>query len=443
MTDHFRPLRNLAWAMAAGLLVIHYYSFCYGAFADWHCTHPIADRLTLNFSRLGPLHHKASSKAIALFFLAITLVGQSSYPKLSTRRRLLQQGLAGLTLYFGADLLLQIEAQLTTLATMYVVATLLGLYLLYRVLRTLAGILHTRLSTDIFNTYNESFPQMEQAVKTPQSIHLPAQYRFRGQMRNSIVSLPDIYRGTIVMGVPGSGKTRHIFRPMIQQSLAHSMALFIYDLKYDDLTRLTYNGLLKAIVNYPPTTRFYNFNFDDLSRSHRFNVLDTTSLADISDATEAARTILFGTNKTWTSQQGEFFIESAINFFTACIWFLRRYENGRYCTLPHLIELIQTDYEMLFSILASYSEIESRIRSFIKAFEYGTMEQLQGQIDSARIPLSSLSSPRIYYLLSASDFTAEINDPAAPKIICASPTHRNNSSTAPSSACSSTGSSKP
>jgi hypothetical protein len=115
---------------------------------------------------------------------------------------------------------------------------------------------------------------------------------------------------------------------------------------------------------------------------------------DMSDAMECARTLYYGINRRAAKLQGEFFVESAVDFFAACIWFLRQYEDGRYCTLPHLIELI-TD-----------------------ALQHNVMDQLQGQLDSARISLFSLVSPKLYYLLSGSDFSLDINNPAAPKIVC-------------------------
>ncbi|MFX9081406.1 conjugal transfer protein TraG, partial [Acinetobacter baumannii] len=69
---------------------------------------------------------------------------------------------------------------------------------------------------------------------------------------------------------------------------------------------------------------------------------------DITDATESARTILLGLNREWINKQGDFFVESPINFVTAIIWFLRKYADGKYCTLPHVIELMQAEYDELF-----------------------------------------------------------------------------------------------
>ena len=134
--------------------------------------------------------------------------------------------------------------------------------------------------------------------------------------------------------------------------------MFVYDFKFDDLSLITYNHLLKHSGKYKKEPSFYLINFDDLSRSHRCNPLDKENMLDITDAAEAARTILMGLNREWIKRQGDFFVESPINFLTAIIWFLRKYQNGEFCTLTHVIELMQVEYDKLFSILRSEKEIE-------------------------------------------------------------------------------------
>jgi type IV secretory pathway TraG/TraD family ATPase VirD4 len=138
---------------------------------------------------------------------------------------------------------------------------------------------------------------------------------------------------------------------------------------------------------------------------------------DITDAAEAARIILLGLNRSWLKKQGDFFVESPINFLTALIWFLKKYENGVYCTLPHVIELMQTDIEKLFTVLRTEPEIEAYINPFISAFQTNSMEQLEGQLDAGKISMAKLSSPNLYYSLSGNDFSLDINNPAAPKIV--------------------------
>ena len=194
--------------------------------------------------------------------------------------------------------------------------------------------------------------------------------------------------------------------------------MFVYDFKFDDLTKIAYNHYLKNKSNYNIPPKFYVINFDDLNRSHRCNPLDVSTMTDITDAAESSRTIMLGLNHEWIKKSGDFFVESPINFVTALIWFLCKYKKGEYCTLPHVIELAQVEYDKLFSILRAEPQIEVLINPFVTAFLNEAREQLEGQIASAKISLSRLSSEKLYYILSGNDFTLDINNPADPKIVC-------------------------
>nr|MBB6152720.1 type IV secretory pathway TraG/TraD family ATPase VirD4 [Mucilaginibacter sp. SP1R1] len=141
-------------------------------------------------------------------------------------------------------------------------------------------------------------------------------------------------------------------------------------------------------------------------------------MLDITDAVESARTILLGLNREWIKKQGDFFVESPINFLTAIIWYLRKYKNGEFCTLPHVIELMQIEYDKLFTILRTQKEIDVLINPFVSAYMRDAVEQLEGQIASAKITMARISSPQLYYVLSGNDFTLDINNPDEPKIVC-------------------------
>ncbi|MDN5289051.1 MAG: Type secretory system Conjugative transfer [Mucilaginibacter sp.] len=141
-------------------------------------------------------------------------------------------------------------------------------------------------------------------------------------------------------------------------------------------------------------------------------------MLDITDAVESARTILLGLNREWIKRQGDFFVESPINFLTAIIWYLRKYKDGEFCTLPHVIELMQVEYDELFTILRTQKEIDALINPFVSAYLRDAVEQLEGQIASAKITMARISSPALYYVLSGNDFTLDINNPEAPKIVC-------------------------
>ena len=194
--------------------------------------------------------------------------------------------------------------------------------------------------------------------------------------------------------------------------------------KFDDLSKIVYNTWLIHKDKYPVPPQFYVINFDDLSRSHRCNPLDHETMTDITDAAESARTILMGLNREWIKKQGDFFVESPINFLTAIIWYLRKYNDGAFCTLPHVIELMQVDYDSLFTALRTEKEIEVLINPFVNAYINDVMEQLEGQIASAKIAMARLSSPQLYYVLSGNDFKFDIKPPTNQKLFAWETIHR-------------------
>jgi DNA-binding transcriptional regulator YbjK len=123
-------------------------------------------------------------------------------------------------------------------------------------------------------------------------------------------------------------------------------------------------------------------------------------------------------NKTWIQKQGDFFVESPIILLAAIIWYLRIYKGGQYCTFPHAIEFLNRKYEDIFPILTSYPQLENYLSPFMDAWEGGAADQLQGQIASAKIPLSRMISPQLYWVMTGNDFTLDINNPKEPKILC-------------------------
>jgi len=407
----------MAWAISIALLGLHLYFYCYQAFILWNLHGRIADHILANAVRSGLFHHRPTSKIFALASMAFAMIGARPSPRVKGKKTIIVHLVVGLVLYFGSDLVLWSDGELTVIASLYIGVTLAGFIWLSAVANLIAGQLQWRTHREIFNRYNESFPQEERLLSNQYSVNLRAKYTFRNQTRISYVN-PAVFRGVLVAGQSGSGKSFYIFRQFLEQQLQKNYCAFVYDFKFDDLTRLTWN-LLKAADKTATVKRaFYLINFDDLSRTNRCNPLDPASMQDLSDATESSRTILLALNREWIHKQGDFFIESAIAFVAANIWFLRKYEDGKYCTLPHLIELIQSDYNKLFSVLRSIREIETLINPFVSAFLSNSMDQLEGQVASARISMSALSSPQLYYVLSGNEFTLDINNPQAPKVVC-------------------------
>lgn len=401
------------------ILAIHFYLCCYMAFKQWGWTAEITDRIIANISRTGLFNSIMAPKLASLLCLVISLVGVKGKKDENIHiRPIVAYLLTGLLLYFISVLCFYLHTQAVIIATLYIGITVTG----YMLILTGGGLLSRRikdsLSTDIFNTDNETFPQEERLLENEYSFNLPTIYNLKGKIRNGWINCVNPFRSVLVAGSGGAGKTYFVIRHILDQQIKKAYTLFLYDFKFDDLTKMAYNKLLRYQQNYKVKPAFYIINFDDLNRTHRCNPLDPSSMEDITDATEASRTIMMGLNRDWLQKQGDFFVESPINFLTALIWFLRKYENGRYCTLPHVIELMQADYDPLFAVLQQEEEIKVLINPFISALQNKAKEQLEGQIASAKIGLARLSSPQLYYVLTGNDFTLDINNPQEPKIVC-------------------------
>lgn len=279
-------------------------------------------------------------------------------------------------------------------------------------------LLKNQLMDDVFNDENESFMQETRLIANEYSVNLPTRFYYKKRWHNGWINVVSPQRGCIVLGCPGSGKSYCVINQFIKQQIEKGYALYCYDFKFPDLSLIAYNQLLKNRDKYARPVGFYVINFDDPRHSHRCNPLNPAFLSDIADAYESAYVIMLNLNKSWIQKQGDFFVESPIILLAALIWYLKIYENGRYCTFPHAIELLNKPYSNLFTILTSYRELENYLSPFMDAWKGGAMEQLQGQIASAKIPLSRLISPALYWIMTGDDFTLDINNPDAPKVLC-------------------------
>jgi hypothetical protein len=414
-----RKITDMTRLISITILVLHFYILCYQAFATWHWTAAITDRIIGNIAKTGLFVNWWRPKLAALLALLISLLGtKGKKDEKINWRSITAYLLTGLLIYSISILAFYLPVALNIIAITYMALTGIGYLLILTGGAHLSRLLREKLSGDVFNDENETFPQEERQLENEYSVNLPAKYQLKGKARNSWINIISPFRGLLVAGTPGAGKSYFVIRHIIDQHIKKGFSIFIYDFKFDDLTKIAYNKLRQYKGNYKVMPAFYVINFDDLDRTHRCNPLDPDSMMDITDAAEASRTIMLGLNREWIRKQGDFFVESPVNFLTAIIWYLRRYEDGKYCTLPHVIELMQTDYEKLFAILVKEPEIGALINPFISAYNQGAKNQLEGQVASAKIGLARLSSPQLYYVLSGNDFTLDVNNPDKPKIIC-------------------------
>lgn len=414
-----RKVLDLSRWISIVLLLIHFYFICYGAFQAWGLTADLSDRLLANIARTGLFHRFWICKTFSLVFLVLSMLGA---------RRRKDEGLdytnglmsifTGVAIYFGSAFVLTRNGDDRNLAGIYMGTCFAGWILILTGGMRLSRVIARRLRRGFFRKVQEGFAQEERLIKTDFSINLKAEYRLDGATRKSFINIINGRRGVLVIGSPGSGKSWFIIEPAMQQLIERGFAMLVLDFKYDTLTKHAYQLFCKYRRNYPDTAQFYSINFSDLSRSHRCNLIDPSSLGEVSDAIGVSRTIMLSINNTWANKQGDFFVESPINFLAALIWFLKKYKNGLYCTLPHAIELAQTPYEKLFPILQAECDVETLINAFVQAYHNKTFEMLDGQVSSMKIPLGRLASPDIYYILTGNDLSLAINDPVHPKVLC-------------------------
>ncbi|WP_268225325.1 conjugal transfer protein MobC [Sinomicrobium oceani] len=413
-----RKILDMTRLISITILCVHFYYYCYTAFQQWGLTSSFSDRLLTNIYHSGIFTHFNTSKLFALGFLVISLLGAKGRKNEKLRYKTgFSYILIGLGTYFLSHLMLRLDMEVTTVTLVYMGITSIGYLLILSGGTLLSRIIKTKFNNqDIFNKENETFPQEERLLENEYSINLPAQYKLKDKIRKSWINIINPFRGLMVLGTPGSGKSYFVIRHVITQHIQKGFSMFVYDFKYDDLSKIAYNTWLKYKDRYKVPPKFYVINFDEIM--HRCNPLEPSTMLDITDAAESARTILLGLNREWIRKQGDFFVESPINFLTAIIWYLRKYQDGEFCTLPHVIELMQADYDELFTLLRTEKEIEVLINPFVNAYLNNVMEQLEGQMASAKIAMARLSSPQLYYVLSGNDFTLDINNPEEPKIVC-------------------------
>ena len=402
------------------LVVIHIYWYCYEAIQLWGINIGVVDRMLMNFQRTAGLFGSIIyTKIFALVLLALSCLGTTGVKEEKiTWKKIWTVLTVGFILFFLNWWILALPLPIEANTALYIATVAAGYICLLMGGLWMSRLLKYNLMEDVFNNENESFMQETRLLTNGYSVNLPTRFYYKKKWNKGWVNVVNPFRATIVLGTPGSGKSYAVVNNFIKQQIEKGYSMYVYDFKFPDLSMIAYNHLMNNLDGYKVKPKFYVINFDDPRRSHRCNPIHPDFMTDISDAYESAYTIMLNLNKTWVQKQGDFFVESPIVLFAAIIWYLRIYQNGKYCTFPHAIELLNRKYEDVFPILTSYPELENYLSPFMDAWQGGAMEQLAGQIASAKIPLSRMISPQLYWVMSDSEFTLDINNPEEPKILC-------------------------
>ena len=400
-------------------LLVNCYWFCYEAFHVWGFTLDIIDKILMNFQRTTGLFSSILwTKLFCVVFLALSCLGTKgvkeekiTWPKIWTVL------FSGFVFFFLNWWLLALPIGKVGAASLYIFTLSVGYICLLMGGVWMSRLLKNNLMDDVFNTENESFMQETRLMENEYSVNLPTRFYYKKKWNNGWINVVNPFRASMVLGTPGSGKSYAIVNNYIKQQIEKGFTMYIYDYKFPDLSEIAYNHLLHHLNAYKVKPQFYVINFDDPRKSHRCNPINPAFMTDISDAYESAYTIMLNLNRSWIQKQGDFFVESPIILLAAIIWFLKIYENGKYCTFPHAIEFLNRPYAQIFSILTSYDELANYLSPFMDAWEGGAQDQLQGQIASAKIPLSRMISPALYWVMTGDDFSLDINNPNEPKVL--------------------------
>ena len=419
-------LRALAKIMEFGravsifLLVVHVYVYCYPSITSWNLNLEVIDRIIMNFNNTtGIFNCVLWSKLAAILLLAVSCLGTKGVKgEKITRHKIYTALFAGCILFFLNWWILDLSLPHTAVTTLYVFTLVSGYLCLLMAGLWMSRLYRHNLMEDVFNLENESFQQETRLMENEYSVNLPTKFQYQGRLNDGWINVVNPFRATIVLGTPGSGKSYAVVNNYIRQMISKGYSCYIYDYKFDDLSVIAYNMLLNNMDKYKVKPKFYVINFDDPRKSHRCNPINPEFMTDISDAYEASYTIMLNLNKTWIEKQGDFFVESPIILLAAIIWYLKIYKNGIYCTFPHAVELLNKPYSDLFTILTSYPELENYLSPFMDAWKSGAQDQLQGQIASAKIPLTRMISPQLHWVMTGNDFSLDINNPNEPKLLC-------------------------
>ena len=406
-------------AISILFVVINIYWFCYQSFREWGINIGVVDKIQLNFQRTAGLFSNILyTKLFSVVFLALSCLGTKGVKEEKiTWNRIYVFLIIGFILFFLNWWLLVLPLPLATNTALYIFTMTAGYLSLLAAGVWISRLLKNNLMDDVFNIENESFAQETRLIENEYSVNLRTRFYYNKKWNDGWINVVSPQRASIVVGNPGSGKSFCVINQFIKQQIEKGFAMYLYDYKFPDLSEIAYNHLLNHLDGYKVKPKFYIINFDDPRKSHRCNPINPAFMTDISDAYEASYTIMLNLNRSWITKQGDFFVESPIILLASIIWYLRIYQGGKYCTFPHAIEFLNKKYADTFTILTSYPELENYLSPFMDAWESNAQDQLQGQLASAKIPLSRMISPALYWVMTGDDFSLDINNPEEPKIL--------------------------
>jgi len=366
------------------------------------------------------------SKLSVLLLICLVSIGTLSKKQLDfdPKTKVVYPLSLGLLLYFGSLFLYGKPGRLlfaytTTMDLTYIVFSFVGAILISISMDNVSKIIRSGLGKDKWNVEAESFMQQVKKIENPYSVNIPMLFYYKKKVRKGWANLVNVFRATILIGTPGSGKSFSVVNPFIRQLIAKSFAVCLYDFKFPDLGKIAYyhfnknkaEGKLKAFS-------FHVINLNQVEKSRRINPLRSDYIKTLADASETAEALVEALKKgDKASGSDAFFTQSAINFLASCIYFMSRYNRGVFSTLPHILSFLNRSYDEIFSVLFTEPELVSLLSPFRSAFMAKAFDQLEGQIGTLKIFISRMATVETFWVFSGDDFNLKISDPSSPGLL--------------------------
>lgn len=367
------------------------------------------------------------SKLFTFFIIMVTCIGTRSKKdlELDPTKQIIFPLIFGFIMFFGSICFLFFkekgETSLEWYNIAYIILSIIGATLINSALDNISKRIKSNFMKDRFNIENESFEQSKDKVETEFSVNIPMKFFYNRKWHNGWLNICNCFRGTFVIGTPGSGKSFSVINSFIRQHSAKGFAEVVYDFKFPELAKIAYYNYQKnkQLGKIPSNFKFNVINFSDIEYSRRINPLKREYIEILADATETAEALYESLQKGDKGSGGnsDFFKTSAVNLLAASIYFWSRYENGKYSDLPHVLAFLNQEYDVLFKVLFSEPELKSLVSPFEAAYKSGAVDQLEGQMASLKVQLSRLATKESFWVFSDNDFNLKVSDKKDPSYL--------------------------
>ncbi|CAI8877672.1 type IV secretory system conjugative DNA transfer family protein [Chryseobacterium sp. IT-36CA2] len=396
-----------------------------------HANIPVVSNLLKNFSRMSFIYPPVNAKLATLLLIGLVAVGTKAKKKkdLNIAMEIVVPMVLGLLMMFsslvwekeaGNPLLPKIFPGMSLYQVVYAFLSFLGAVVLQMGADSISKLMQQKMGKDRWNVEEESFVQNQELVESDMMINIPYLFRYKGKSNKGWMNI-NPFRGTMVIGVPGSGKSFGVINPAIRQMIAKGFCLIIYDFKFPDLAQIAYyHYLMKKSKDSNYNYSFNVINLNEVEKSKRVNPFKKEYIKTLAEAQEMAEAMVSSLQKGSTSSGGgadQFFTQSAINFLSSCIYFFATHENGKYSDLPHILSFMNRSYKEIFDTLFGHEELYSLLSPFKSAYDNKAFDQLEGQVGTLKIFLSRLATKESFWVFSGDEVELKITDRNNPSIV--------------------------